>query len=104
MWRVHHRKRRLGVINGFNERRIHHHPGSKLDSDAAPDYGINDETIRWQGWNACRAVSFFDTQWNVEQRESDREPEANELNRCSDELIVERCNDFGQRHDNSHIY
>jgi hypothetical protein len=30
-----------------------------------PDYGIYDDSIRWQGWNACRAVGFFDARWEV---------------------------------------
>ncbi|WP_227356970.1 prolyl oligopeptidase family serine peptidase [Haladaptatus salinisoli] len=32
---------------------------------ATPDYGIYDDSIRWQGWNACRAVGFFDARWEV---------------------------------------
>jgi len=33
---------------------------------ATPDYGIYDESIRWQGWNACRAVGFFDGRWELD--------------------------------------
>jgi poly(3-hydroxybutyrate) depolymerase len=63
--------RLVGVVTGTSEAGL---ALTRLDAGepagrrpgAHPDYWVYDETVRFRGWNGCRAAGFFDKRWRLD--------------------------------------